>query len=114
MEQCYQSYRRKNVLKTARYLLKQECCDEDGCSQLVDDLQDLQFKCNDMFENAGRNSLDRDEKGNIKGTVCSLLKDKKNKILDKFNGAKLGGKKTRKRNKKQSRKTRMQRYKKKT
>ena len=102
MEQCYQSYRKKNLLKTASYLLKQKCCDEEGCSQLVDDLQYTQFKCNDYFKNAGRNSLDLDEKGNIKGTVCSQLRDKKNKILDKFNGAKLGGKKTRKHMKKKS------------
>jgi len=114
MEQCYQSYRKKNLLKTATYLLKQQCCDKEGCSQLVDDLQYTQFKCNDYFKNDGRNSLDLDEKGNIKGTVCSQLRDKKNKILDKFNGAKLGGKKTKKRNKKQTRKTRRQSYKKKT
>jgi len=117
---CYQSYKKKNILKTANYLLQQKCCDEDSCSQLVDDLQDLQFKCNDVFKNVGRNSLDLDEKGNIEGTVCALLKDKKNKILDRYNGAKLGGKKTRRRtrkhmknqNKKKSKKTRGRRYKK--
>ena len=122
MQQCYQSYKKKNILKTATYLLKQKCCDEEGCGQLVDDLQDLQFKCNDYFKNDGRNSLDLDEKGNIEGTVCYQLRDKKNRLLDKFNGAKLGGKKTRKHmkkkskrmGKKQSRKTRGRRYKKKT
>jgi hypothetical protein len=106
MQQCYQSYKKKNILKTATYLLKQKCCDEEGCSQLVDDLQYTQFKCNDYFKNAGRNSLDLDEKGNIKGTVCSQLRDKKNKILDKFNGAKLGGKKTRRKSKRMGKKTR--------
>jgi hypothetical protein len=92
---CYQSYKKKNILKTANYLLKQNCCDEDSCSQLVDDLQDTQFKCNDAFKNVGRNSLDIDEKGNIVGTVCALLREKKNKILDRFTGEKLGGRKTR-------------------
>jgi len=123
---CYQSYKQKHILKMANYLLKQKCCNEYSCSQLIDDLQETQFKCNDAFKNVGRNSLDSDEKGNIEGTVCSLLRDKKNEILDKFNGAKLGGKKTRRRNikqskrqskmqtKKQSRKTRGRRYKKKT
>jgi len=67
-------------LKTATYLLDQKCCDESSCSQLVDDLQDLQFKCNDIFGNAGVNSLEKDEKGNIEGTVCSLLRDKKVKF----------------------------------
>lgn len=116
MEQCYQSYKKKNILKTATYLLKQKCCDEEGCGQLVDDLQDLQFKCNDYFKNDGRNSLDLDDKGNIEGTVCYQLRDKKNRLLNKFNGAKLGGKKTRRKSKrmgkKQSRKTRGQRNKK--
>jgi hypothetical protein len=115
---CYQSYKKKNILKTANYLLKQNCCDEYSCGQLVDDLQETQFKCNDYFKNVGRNSLDLDEKGNIEGTVCSQLRDKKNRILDK----KLGGKKTRRRNKTHSKrnikiknkKTRGRRYKKKT
>jgi hypothetical protein len=119
---CYQSYKKKNILKTANYLLKQNCCDEYSCGQLVDDLQETQFKCNDYFKNVGRNSLDLDEKGNIEGTVCALLRDKKNEILNRFNGAKLGGKKTkrqtkrqtRKQMKKQSRKTRGRKYKKKT
>jgi len=119
---CYQSYKKKNILKVANYLLKQKCCDEYSCEQLVDDLQDAQFKCNDYFKNVGKNSLDLDEKGNISGTVCSLLRDKKNEILDRFNGEKLGGKRTRRRNKKNSKKnsksknkkTRGRRYKKKT
>jgi hypothetical protein len=83
----------------------------------VDDLQEVQFKCNDVFKESGTNSSDRDEKGNIEGTVCSLLKDKKNEILERFNGAKLGGRKTRRRNKRKSKrigkKTRGRRYKKK-
>ena len=116
MSQCYNSYRKKNVLKTASYLLDQKCCDESSCSQLVDDLQDLQFKCNDIFRNSGVNSLEKDEKGNIEGTVCSLLRDKKSKILDSFKGGKVGRKKTRKqprrktiKERKQSKKTRRRR-----
>lgn len=90
---CYVSYKKKNILKKADYLLKQNCCDHDSCSQLVDDLQDTQFKCNDAFKNEGQNNLDSDEKGNIEGTVCYQLRDKKNKILEGFKGFKLGGNK---------------------
>jgi hypothetical protein len=57
-------------------------------------LQDAQFKCNDVFKEEGVNSLERDEKGNVEGTVCSELRDKKNKILTIFKGLKVGGKKT--------------------
>jgi hypothetical protein len=86
----------------------------------VDDLQDLQFKCNDIFGNAGVNSLEKDEKGNIEGTVCSLLRDKKSKILRRFKGENTGGKKTRRKLRKhtrkkarnQSKKTHIRRYKK--
>jgi hypothetical protein len=85
--------KKKNMLKTADYLLKQHCCDQNSCNQLVDDLQDIQFKCNDAFKNDGRNSLDSDEKGNIEGTVCYQLRDKKNRILSKFKNSKLGGNK---------------------
>ena len=53
---CYQSYKKLDILKTANYLLQQKCCDESSCFELVDDLQDLQFKCNDAFKNDGRNS----------------------------------------------------------
>ena len=62
----------------------------------MDDLQDMQFKCNDAF---GEMHLDSDEKGNIEGTVCSQLKDKKNEILNRFNNSKLGGNKKYKKNK---------------
>lgn len=92
---CYISYKKKNILKTANYLLKQNCCDAYSCSQLVDDLQDTQFKCNDAFKNEGRNSLDSDKKGNIIGTVCYNLRDKKNEILERFQNSKLGGNKKR-------------------
>jgi hypothetical protein len=119
---CYQSYKQKHILKVANYLLKQNCCNEYSCSQLIDDLQDTQFKCNDAFKNAGRNNSDLDEKGNIEGTICSDLRDKKNQLLDRFNGEKLGGKRTRRQNKKHSKRnskiknktTRARRYKKKT
>ena len=101
---CYISYKKRELLKTANYLLNQNCCDEYSCTQLVDDLQDLQFKCNDVYKNDGRNRLDADEKGNIKGTVCSNLRDKKNKILEWVNGSKMGGKKKIKRTTKRLRK----------
>jgi hypothetical protein len=99
---CYVSYKQKELLKTADYLLKQNCCDAYSCSQLVDDLQDTQFKCNDIF---GKFHLDKDEKGNIEQTVCSNLRDKKNEILKLFKNQPLGGnknikKRTIKRNKK--------------
>ena len=101
---CYVSYKKRELLKTANYLLNQNCCDEYSCTQLVDDLQDLQFKCNDVYKNDGRNRLDADEKGNIKGTVCSNLRDKKNKILEWVNGSKMGGNKKIKRTTKRLRK----------
>ena len=106
---CYVSYKKKNLLKTANYLLKQHCCGEDSCNQLIDDLQEIQFKCNDVYKNKGRNSLDIDEKGNIEGTVCYQLRDKKNEILEKFNNQKLGGNK---RIKKRTRRLKMKRSKK--
>jgi len=106
---CYVSYKKKNMLKTANYLLKQHCCGEDSCNQLIDDLQEIQFKCNDVYKNEGRNSLDIDEKGNIEGTVCYQLRDKKNEILEKFNNQKLGGNK---RIKKRTRRLKMKRIKK--
>ena len=106
---CYVSYKQKELLKTADYLLKQKCCGQYSCSQLVDDLQDLQFKCNDSFKNIGRNSLDIDKKGNIEGTVCSNLRDKKNAILEHFKNQTLGGNK---RIKKRTRRLKMKRSKK--
>lgn len=106
---CYVSYKKKKILKIANYLLEQNCCDKDSCSQLVDDLQDAQFKCNDVFKNEGRNSSDSDEKGNITGTVCYNLRDKKNEILERFQNSKLGGNK---RIKKRTRRLKMKRSKK--
>jgi len=93
------------MLKTANYLLKQHCCNSGSCSDLVDDLQEMQFKCNDAFKNEGRNSLDIDKKGNIEGTVCSQLRDKKNRILSQFNNSKLGGNKNLKKGTRKFKKT---------
>jgi hypothetical protein len=93
MSTCYNSYRKKNIKKTGEYLLNQQCCDYKSCMELVDDLQDLQFKCNDVFREI--NILEKDEKGNIAGTICADLRDKKKAILDRFNGAKSGGRKKR-------------------
>ena len=92
MSNCYSSYRKPELLKTANFLLEQECCDEVGCSELADDLQDLQFKCNDIFGKI--NESYRDEKGNIAGSVCSKLQDKKILISNRFTGGKKRKRKT--------------------
>lgn len=83
MSKCYVSYRKKNLLKTAQQLLQQECCDETSCSDLSKDLQALQFKCNDMFGEMHH----ADEKGNVEGTVCEQLKNKKIQISSRNFGS---------------------------
>ena len=82
MNKCYNSYKKTRLLKLASYLLKQDCCDYNSCSELSKDLQDTQFECNDTFGEV--NSSEKDEKGNIKETICSQLKDKKIIILNRF------------------------------
>lgn len=114
MSSCYKSYKKTRILKTGQYLLNQSCCDQVGCSDLAKDLEDLQYKCNDTFGEA--NMSQRDAKGNIEGTLCSQLRDKKIEILNRFKGGKMRQtykrkiqklKKTKntRRNKKKSRKT---------
>ena len=92
MSNCYNSYRKPELLKTAKYLLEQECCDETGCSELANDLQDLQFKCNDIFGKINESNVDA--KGNIADSVCSQLKDKKILISNRFTGGKKHKRKT--------------------
>jgi len=110
MPECYLSYVKKKLLKTSTWLLKQECCDQLSCSDLARDLQDLQFKCNDLFGES--NASARDDKGNIAGTFCSKLKNKKIMTLNKLTQLEArGGKKNKskrqsKRQKSKSRKTR--------
>jgi len=99
MSVCYNSYRKPELLETAEFLLNQKCCDEIGCSELANDLQDLQFKCNDIFGKI--NEYNVDAKGNIADSVCSRLRDKKILISNKFRG----GKNTRVQTKKRKRKT---------
>jgi hypothetical protein len=82
MNKCYNSYKKTRLLKLASYLLKQDCCDYSSCSELSKDLQDAQFKCNDIFGEV--NISEKDDKGNIKDTICSKLKDKKIIILNRF------------------------------
>jgi hypothetical protein len=99
MSECYTSYKKSDLIKTGNYLLKQQCCGETSCSELAEDLKELQYKCNDTFGEA--NSEKRDAKGNIEGSLCSDLKDKKLsvlKILDRLNAG-TGGKKMRRVNK---------------
>jgi len=99
MSACYNSYRKPELLETAKFLLNQKCCDEVGCSELVNDLQDLQFKCNDIFGKINESYVDA--KGNIADSVCSQLRDKKILISNKFRG----GKNTQTPTKKRKRKT---------
>jgi hypothetical protein len=53
-----------------------------SCSELAKDLEDLQYKCNDTFGEV--NISQRDAKGNIEGTLCSSLRDKKIALLNRF------------------------------
>ena len=82
MPECYLSYVKKKLLKTSTWLLKQECCDQLSCSDLARDLQELQFKCNDLFGES--NTSARDDKGNMVGTFCSKLKNKKLMTMNKL------------------------------
>ena len=110
MSECYKSYKKTNLIKTGEYLLKQKCCDIGSCSELAKDLEDLQYKCNDIFGEI--NAAQRDAKGNIEGTLCSSLRDKKIELLNRFKGGKMSKRKIQKnkktkntrRNKKKSRK----------
>jgi len=85
MNNCYKSYKKQNLIKTGEYLLDQTCCDETSCTDLAKDLQTLQFECNDMFSEI--NNSQADEKGNIEGTLCDQLKNKKNIILEQHGGS---------------------------
>ena len=114
MAECYKSYKKTRILKTGQYLLEQQCCDHVGCSDLAKDLEDLQYECNDAFGEI--NASDRDAKGNIEGTLCSQLKDKKIKLLNKFKGGKRSKRKIQKnkktkKNKRNSRKRKIIRIK---
>jgi hypothetical protein len=84
MAECYLSYAKQNLMETTHWLLKQECCDQESCSDLARDSQDLQFKCNDLFGESNIILSNRDDKGNMAGTFCSLLKDKKINALNKL------------------------------
>lgn len=108
MSVCYTSYRKQELLETARFLLNQKCCDEIECSELANDLQDLQFKCNDVFGKINESNVDA--KGNIPDSVCSMLRDKKIVISSRFRG----GKKKRKQTQKKKRKRKTKRLRKNT
>ena len=87
---CYRSIKKRNIIRIGEELLKQNCCDYNGCSEYAKDLQEIQYKCNDAF---GPDNLVKDDKGNIENTLCSELRDRKINALDKlkyFNAA--GGK----------------------
>ena len=114
MSGCYKSYKKTRILKTGQYLLNQNCCDQVGCSDLAKDLEDLQYECNDTFGEI--NAADRDAKGNIEDTLCSQLRDKKIKLLNRFKGGKRSKRKIQKnkktkKNKKNSRKRKIMRIK---
>ena len=110
MASCYTSYVKKHLNRTADWLIKQECCDRITCSDLARDLQDLQYKCNDLYGDL--HELNRDEKGNIIGTLCSKLKNKKIMTLNKLKlfeargGKKSKSKSQRKKQKSKSKNTR--------
>ena len=77
------AFQMRKGVKTAQHLLQQDCCDETSCSDLSKDLQALQFKCNDVFGEMHH----VDKKGNIEGTVCEQLKNKKIQISSRNFGS---------------------------
>jgi hypothetical protein len=111
MAECYNSYRKPRLKKLAYYLLKQQCCDDQSCTALANDLQDLQFKCNDVF--GEMHNSEKDAKGNIEDTLCSQLRDKKIEVSNRFSGGKVSKRKIQKLKKtkknKKSRKSRKSR-----
>jgi hypothetical protein len=106
MSGCYNSYKKKDLIETGMYVLKQTCCDETSCSELAEDLKDLQYKCNDLFRDA--NQSEADAKGNIKGTLCEDLQNKKIYALnevEKFRVGSRGGKKIKRQTKKRKKRS---------
>ena len=46
----YRKYiRKKHFLLEAQYNLKSKCCDEESCDDLINDLGQSAFKCDDLF-----------------------------------------------------------------
>lgn len=90
---CYRSIKKRNIIRIGQALLKQNCCDYNGCYEYAKDLQEMQYKCNDTF---GPDNLVKDDKGNIENTLCSELRDRKINALDKLTNFNNGGGKIKK------------------
>jgi hypothetical protein len=91
---CYnETFNEKNkkqeVFKHFEYLEHKECCNKNSCDKLSMELQDLQFKCDDLFRDANK---EVDEKGLTKDTLCEEIKNMKIELSKKVRTIK-GGKK---------------------
>jgi len=77
---------KKEMMRHYNNLLTYTCCDAEGCDTLGDQLQQAQYTCNDLF-GAARQTKDPskfihspDSKGNLTGTRCEELKNRKIEI----------------------------------
>jgi hypothetical protein len=109
LSDCYEPYElveeKKKIINKGKYLLKSSCCDLKSCENLIQDINDTKFKCNDIFGKGVYHELD--EKGNIIGdTLCSKLNTKQKELL---NFKKTAGKSKRKRSKRRTNRRRTNR-----
>lgn len=94
---------KQKILREGTDLMTHGCCSLTECTLLSKEIEELQHKCNDAFSSEEFS----DEKGNIYGTVCDKLKEKKIQLFEKINMLETQrgrGKKTKRKTKKSKRK----------
>jgi len=89
MSKCYSDSleirkKKKQVLEDYSYLIDKTCCNRENCEIFSNDLENLQHDCDDVFRDINVIHSEVDDKGLTKGTVCEIIKNKKNTILDKL------------------------------
>jgi len=100
--------KKRQVLDDYDYLIDKTCCNKETCENYSRDLEKLQHECDDAFRDINYLHSEVDDKGLTEGTICEILKNKKNTILDKLNNTvkrkgrsiRRGGKKVNKSSKK--------------
>ena len=78
-EPYWKNLGKKRLFDKANYILKSKCCDADSCDELIDDLGQTAFRCDDLF----REHHNTNEKGVIIGdSLCADIRTRQNKIQE--------------------------------
>ena len=81
-EPYWKNLGKKRLIEKAKYILNSKCCDEKSCDELIHDLGQSAFKCDDLF----REHHNINEKGVVtdNDSLCTDIRRRQQQIQEQM------------------------------